>query len=571
MAPGHEAAKVSKPLPVLGKSGAVEPWVPPFAGTTEKIRIHLQLLTRIAAGVLAAMMMFGGGAALAQKPGGILRIYHRDSPASMSIHEEGTNSVSIPMMAVFNNLVLYDQHQAQNSLDTIVPDLAESWSWNEEGTRLTFKLRQGVKWHDGRPFTSADVKCTWDLLTGRAAEKLRLNPRKSWWNNVAEIAADSPTEATFVLKRPQPAILALIASGYTPVYPCHVPPRDMRQHPIGTGPFKFVEFKPNESIKLARNPDYWKPGRPYLDGIEYTIIPNRSTAILAFTAGKFDLTFPYEVTVPLMKEVKSQAPQAVCDLVPSNASTNLLVNREAPPFDNPDLRRALALALDRKSFIDILAEGQGDIDGAMLPPPAGVWGMPPDVLATIPGYGPDLAQNRAEARGIMQKLGYGPDKRLAIKVAARNIAGYRDPAIILIDQLKQIGIDGELDPIETANWFPKLARKEYQIGLNNTGSGVDDPDQQFFENYGCGSERNYTGYCNAELEKRFVEQSEIADRDKRRHLVWDIDKQLQEDGARPIIYHTRAATCMQPQVKGLTIMVNSQYNGWRIEDVWLDR
>ena len=365
-----------------------------------------------------------------------------------------------------------------------------------------------------------------------------------------------------MLKRPQPAILALIASGYTPVYPCHVSPRDMRQHPIGTGPFKFVAFKPNEGIKLSRNPDYWKPGRPYLDGIEYTIIPNRSTAILAFVAGKFDLTFPYELTVPLLKDVKSQAPDAVCDLAPANNSVNLLLNREAPPFDNPDLRRALALALDRKSFIDILAEEQGDIGGAMLPLPAGVWGMPLDILATIPGYGPDVAKNRAEARAIMQKLGYGPDKRLAIKVAARNIPNYRDPAIILIDQLKEIGIDGELNPIETANWFPKLARKDSQIGVNITGSGVGDPDRQFFENYACGSERNYTGYCHAELEKRFVAQSEIADRDQRRHLVWDIDKQLQEDGARPIIYHTRGATCMQPQVKDLTIMVNSQYNGW---------
>jgi peptide/nickel transport system substrate-binding protein len=135
-------------------------------------------LKRIAAAGLLLVVLSGGGAQ-AQKPGGMLRIYHRDSPASMSIHEEGTNSVSIPMMAVFNNLVLYDQHVAQNSLDTIVPDLAESWSWNEEGTRLTFKLREGVKWHDGKPFTSADVKCTWDLLTGRATERLRLNRRKS--------------------------------------------------------------------------------------------------------------------------------------------------------------------------------------------------------------------------------------------------------------------------------------------------------------------------------------------------------------------------------------------------------
>jgi peptide/nickel transport system substrate-binding protein len=231
----------------------------------------------------------------------------------------------------------------------------------------------------------------------------------------------------------------------------------------------------------------------------------------------------------------------------------------------------LALVLDRKSFIDILAEGQGDIGGAMLPPPAGVWGMPADFLATLPGYGADVTESRAQARGIMDKLGYGPEKRLAIKVAARNIATYRDPAIILIDQLKETWIDAELEPIETANWFPKIARKDYQVGLNNTGSGVDDPDQQFFENYGCGSERNYTGYCNRELEERFVEQSMMADREKRRRLVWEIDKKLQEDEARPIIYHTRSATCMQPELKGLTIMVNSQYNGWRMEDVWLDR
>src|SRR5215472_5577934 len=175
---------------------------------------------RLAMAVLLFVAAPGG--AHAQKSGGILQIYHRDSPASMSIHEEGTNSVAIPMMAVFNNLVLYDQHKAQNSLDTIVPDLAESWAWNEEGTRLTFKLREGVKWHDGKPFTAADVKCTWDLLAGHAAERLRLNPRKSWWSNVAEIATEGPAEATFVLKRPQPAILALIASGYTPIYPCHV-------------------------------------------------------------------------------------------------------------------------------------------------------------------------------------------------------------------------------------------------------------------------------------------------------------------------------------------------------------
>jgi peptide/nickel transport system substrate-binding protein len=141
----------------------------------------------------------------------------------------------------------------------------------------------------------------------------------------------------------------------------------------------------------------------------------------------------------------------------------------------------------------------------------------------------------------------------------------------LIDQLKDIYIDGELDSVETANWFPKITRKDYQIGVNITGSGVDDPDQQFYENYACGSERNYTGYCNPELQILFDEQSTEAVREKRMKVVWEIDKKLQEEVARPILYHIRAGTCWQPQVKGITLMVNSIFNGWRLEDAWLDK
>ncbi|HWO87239.1 MAG TPA: ABC transporter substrate-binding protein, partial [Stellaceae bacterium] len=443
--------------------------------------------------------MLGADMAVAQKSGGILKVYHRDSPASMSILEEGTNSTEIPMMGVFNNLAMYDQHVAQNSLSTIVPDLATDWSTSEDGKQLTFHLRQDVKWHDGKPFTANDVKCTWDMLTGKASDKLRLNPRRSWYNNIEEITTSGDHEATFVLKRPQPWLIALLASGYAPVYPCHVPPRDMRTHPIGTGPFKFVEFKPNERIVVARNPDYWKKGRPYLDGVEYTIIPNRSTAILSFIAGKFDMTFPFEVSIPLLKDIKSQAPQAICDLAPGNASTNLILNRDKPPFDNPEIRRAMMLSLDRKSFIDILAEGQGDIGGAMQPPPAGIWGMPPELLKTVPGYDPDLRQNRAEARQIMEKLGYGPDKRLKVKLSTRDLSSFRDPAVILIDQLKEVYFDGELETVDTTNYFPKIQRKDFSVGLFSQGSGPD-PDPILDNFYGCASSFNWDGYCNPEVD-----------------------------------------------------------------------
>jgi peptide/nickel transport system substrate-binding protein len=316
----------------------------------------LKLYAAVAASALLAAM-FCAEVAIAQEQGGILKIHHRDSPPSLSILEEVTISTVLPMMGVFNNLVLYKQDEPQNSLKSIVPELATEWSWSEDGTRLTFQLREGVRWHDGRPFTSKDVQCTWDLLLGRSPEKLRTNPRRAWYHNLEEVTPEGDFGVTFRLRRPQPALLALLASGYSAIYPCHVLPREMRQHPIGTGPFKLAEFKPNEYIKVTRNPDYWKKDRPYLDGIEYRFILNRSTATLAFITGTLDMTFPWAVTIPMLKDVRSQAPDAICELKTNNVRGTLIVNGNAPPFDNPEMRQAMALSLDRQAYIDILYEG----------------------------------------------------------------------------------------------------------------------------------------------------------------------------------------------------------------------
>jgi peptide/nickel transport system substrate-binding protein len=464
---------------------------------------------------------------------------------------------------------MYKQDVPQNSPQSIVPDLATGWSWSEDGTELNMPLRQGVKWHDGKPFTAADVKCTFALLQGTGAEKLRINPRKSWFTNLAEVTANGDYEVTFHLKRPQASFLALLATGWTPIYPCHVPPQQMRLHPIGTGPFKFVEFRPNETIKVEKNPDYWKKGRPYLDGIEYTIIKDVSTRLLAFMAGKTDVYFG--VTMPQLKDVKEQMPQAICDPFIANVSRNMIVNRSAAPFDNPDLRRAMSLAIDRKAFNDIINEGKGELGAVMQPPPDGLWGMPAAMLATLPGYDPDVAKNRAEARKIMAKLGYGPDKHLSVTLSTRNIAPYRDPAVILISQLKEIYIDATLDPIDTTQWYPTLTRKDYKVGLNVTETAVDDPDPAFYENYVCGAQRNYTGYCNPEIDKLVDRQSAENDITKRKELVWAIERKLAEDDARPILFYPRASNCRKPEVKGLVTMVNSIYNGSRFEDVSLEQ
>ena len=262
-----------------------------------------------------------------------------------------------------------------------MPDLAESWSWDSTKTRLTFKLRQGVKWHDGKPFTAKDVECTWNKLLGKDADVFRKNPRAIWYQNVKEIAVNGDQEATFVLNRPQRvaavhARVGLLARLSLPRLDARHAHQADRHRPLQVRGVQAERGHPARPAIRTTS----KKGRPLDDAIEMRIIANRSTRILAFVAGEFDMTFSQDITIPLLKDIKSQAPNAICEIKPQYVPRNLMVNREKPPFNDAKLRDALALAIDRKPFIDILTEGKGDIGGVMLPLPEGLWGMPPEVL-----------------------------------------------------------------------------------------------------------------------------------------------------------------------------------------------
>jgi peptide/nickel transport system substrate-binding protein len=199
-----------------------------------------------------------------------------------------------------------------------------------------------------------------------------------------------------------------------------------------------------------------------------------------------------------------------------------------------------------------------------------LWGMPPDLLKELPSYDPDMRKNRAKARSIMKRLGYGGDNRLQIKVSTRDLPPFRDPAVILIDQLREVYIDGELEIIDTTLYYPKILRRDYAVALNLSQGGPD-PDPILDTAYSCGSEVNLSGYCNPEVDKLIEQQSIEADLGRRKQLVWAIERRLAEDGVRPIIFYSRVGTCRQPYVKGLTIMVDSLHNENRYEDVWLDK
>jgi peptide/nickel transport system substrate-binding protein len=536
---------------------------------------RLRVLVRSVVVGLCAVLAFGGpGPALAEtaKSGGILNIMLReDLPQGFAVHETSTYSTSFPSLPCFNNLVFFDQAKPTESADTIVGDLAEKWSWQDNYRNLVFFLRKDVRWHDGKPFTSKDVKFTFDLLREApdAPAKLRINPRKDWYANVEAVEAAEPYTVVFRMKRPQPSLLMMLASGYTPIYAAHIPPAQYRTSCIGTGPFKLKEWRKGEFVEYVKNPDYFVKGRPYLDGLKYVVIVERGTRTAALQAGQLDVACPGETSRTTMEQLKKAVPQMVFHTVAQDVTDNIIMNVKKPPFDNPKVRLAVSYAIDRRGLIRASHQGGALLGAAMLPRPFGVWGMAEKDLLLLPGYG-KADEMKTRARTLLAEAGITPDKPLKVEMATRAIAIYVDMASFVINELKQVGIEATLKQVETAQWHPMATRGEYQIGANLTGLGTDDPDANFYENYACGSPRNYSQYCSEEIMKLFERQSQELDPKKRLATVIDIQRRLEQDAPRPILAQRLDYFAHWPHVKGLAPH-NNVYNFSRFQDVWRDK
>ncbi len=523
--------------------------------------------------LLAGAMAVAGAPAGGQTPkrGGVLNAMLGEDPPGFSIHEAATISGLWPAMPCYSNLVLFDPLKPQETAETLVPELAERWSWQDSYRNLVFFLRRNVRWHDGQPFTSRDVKYTFDVVreAPEAPAKLRLNPRKDWYANIEAIEAPAPDTVVFRLKRPQPSLLLMLASGYSPVYPAHVPLAELRQRCVGTGPFKLREYSRGQLIELTRNPDYFVPGRPYLDGIRYPIITERGTRLAALQAGRLDVAMPLEMTRTMAETVKTHAPSLVVAETGQIGTDNVIMHHRKPPFDDVRVRRAISLAMDRHAFVQGVRHGGAVIGAALMPPPFGSWGLAAKDLRTLPGYrgaGPD----KAEARRLLAAAGFGPGKPLRVELVTRAFAIYVDVASFVVDQLRQVGVEATVRQIETSAWFPALARRDYLIGANLTAAAIDDPDVYLYENYKCGSSRNYTDYCSEDVDRLIDLQSQELDRDKRVKLVWEIQRKLESDVARPMLGWRNEYFTQWPHVRNL-VPHHSLYNYGRMQDVWLDR
>jgi peptide/nickel transport system substrate-binding protein len=474
-------------------------------------------------------------------------------------------------MPCLNNLVLFDPLKKTESMDTIIGELAEKWSWQDNFRNLVFFLRKGVKWHDGQPFTSKDVKYTFDMLREApdAPAKLRINPRKDWYVNVHNVEAPDPHTVIFHLKRPQPSILMMLASGYSPVYAAHVPPASYRTGCVGTGPFKLKEWRKGEFVELVKNPDYFVKGRPYLDGLKYVVIAERGTRTAALQSGAVDVAFPGETTKTAAEQLKKAVPELVVTPYSQNVNDNIIMNMKKPPFNNAKVRLAVSRAIDRRALVQAVHQGGAVVGASMAPKPHGFWGLLDRDLHALPGYGKP-ADEKQQAKRLLAEAGVTPQNPLKVEMVTRAIAIYVDMASFVINELKQVGIESSLKQIETAQWHATATRGDYQIGANLTGIGPDDPDANYFENYACGSPRNYSFYCDEQVMKMIEQQSQELDLKKRFARVAALQKKLEDDAARPLLDWKLDYFIHRPSVKNL-IPHQSIYNFGRMQEVWRDK
>src|ERR1700730_11920695 len=534
------------------------------------MRCAMRITRCLSALALAGLAILTGDPAQGQAPrsGGSLTLRLReDLPQGFAIHESATISTMWPAMPCFSNLVLFDPLKPTHSADTIVGELAERWSWQENYRKLVFFLRSDVRWHDGKPFSSRDVKYTFDLVreTPEAPAKLRLNARREWYANVEGVDAVDPQTVVFRLKRPQPSLLLMLASGFTPIYAAHVPPASYRTGCVGTGPFKVKDWRKGEFLEYVKNPDYFVKGRPYLDGLRYLIIAERGTATAALQAGGVEVAFPGETPKPIADQLKKAAPQLVVTQVNAGVLDHLTINSRKPPFDNVTVRQALSRAIDRRALIAAVYQGAAVLGASMMPSPPGGRGILAAHLRPVPGYG-EPGREQTRARTLLADAGFGPNKPLKVEVLTRRLPAFVDISAFVINELRRVGIDASLRQVDTPQWGPLQTRGEVELGVDRNGREPDDPDANFYEYFGCGSPRNYSGFCSEEMTRLFDQQSQELDPKKRMALVQEIQRKLEEAAVRPVLLWRLDYFTVWPHVKNL-VPHHAIYSWGRVQEV----
>ncbi len=436
-------------------------------------------------------------------------------PPHFDLHQLETITALQPLAPCYNLLVQYDPLDTS----TLIPDLAERWEISPDGKLYTFHLRRGVKFHHGKPFRAEDVKASWDRIIN--PPKGVFSPRKLIYDAVSGIEAPDDSTVRFVLKRPMWSLLANIAQGWNVIFPKDIldAKGDMKRDIAGTGPFKLKQYLRGVSLEVEKYPDYHIKGRPYLDGVKTFIIPDPNTALNAYIAGQ--LLQHEETTQSGAEQARQQlGHRAVIARLTQVSAVDLEMNAMRKPWGDPRVRQAASMAIDRRAAVQVMTDGAGEVSGMMLS--RGRWALPTSELHTLPGYSLDKGAERAQARRLLTEAGF--PNGFKGTMLARKGEEFERAAIFIKDQLAQIGIDMALDVKETAAFYDRQNARDFEVYGGSYSTAVDDPDAVFGQNYLCNAGRNYSGMCLPEVERLFLQQSQIRDHPERLAVVYQIQR-----------------------------------------------
>jgi len=453
--------------------------------------------------------------------GTIVWAVHESMP-SFDLHYDNSYIVSQPIGPLYNGLLTFDVYDHEK----IVGDLAERWEVAPDGTQITFALRKGVTFHDGSAFTCADAKYSLDKL----ADPQRTSPALVAIMADVFASATCPDDWTLVLhlKRPSAAIVTLLAGAHAVMMQAGIAERVDRKDPkflIGTGPFKFKAYTPGVEFRAERNPHYWKPGLPYLDGYQAVVMEDFTKIFAAFRARQLTMTgIARHLERPEAEILKTAFPDAVIAIGPRAGWDAFVMNVSKPPFHDPRLRQAVALATDREKMIAIAAEGWGVIGGYIGPHTP--YGLPLEALKQYPQFGDDMAQRQAAAKRLVAAAGYA--KGVDVELVLRRGPMYEPGALSRQDDLKKVGINLKITLLDTAGFRDRIEQGAFQAYTVLSGVAVDEPDL-YYARLVCQSPSNLGKYCNAEFDQLFAAQSRTFEVAKRAEITRQMEHILLRD------------------------------------------
>ena len=497
--------------------------------------------------------------------GGELVFVVAAEPPSFDAHREETFGMLHPGAPHYNTLMRVDPFDRTGT--KFIGDLAQSWTVSADKRTYTFKLRPGVKFHDGSVMTSKDVKASYDKIIFPGPGLV--SSRQDQYKAVEAVEAPGPDTVVFRLKWPEGSFIASVASPWNWIYKADILAKDPKWYEtnvMGTGPFKFVEYVRGSHWVGRKNPDYWDKGKPYLDGFRAIFILDSGAQVAAIRGERAMIQFRGFTPAQRDTLVAALGSKITVQESPWNCSIQVALNQNKKPFDDKRVRRALSLALDRWEGSKALSRIALVKDVAGIQVPGTPWATPPEELGKLAGYSRDINASRAEARRLLKEAG---QENLSFTLLNRGVPmPYEPVGIWLIDQWRQIGVTVKQNVLETAAWLSAQKTGDFEVSTNAPCNSIVEPDMDLHW-FLTTSPVNFSKHKDTVMDELYQKQSRAIDPDERRKYLRAFEKRLYDEEVHYI--HTFQWNRIVPhlsKVRGWTI-TPSHYLNDQLDTVWL--